>query len=112
GFVERVKKGDVDSFIAAQRLDGSPDFTVKTQGDATGLDLYIIKFIEPAAPNQAVLGLNIAFDPVRKQAIERAIRTGEATPSELTYLVHDARQRPAVEFSLPIYQQGSHTETE
>jgi len=110
GFVERVKKGDVDSFVAAQRRDGSPDFAVKPQGDAP--DLYVIKFIEPAGPNQAALGLNIAYDSVRRQAIERAIRTGEATLSGRIYLVQDARQRPAFLVFLPIYRQGSHPETE
>lgn len=112
GFVERVKKGDLDGFVAAQRLDGSPDFRVKTQGEAADLDLYIMKFIEPAAPNQAALGLNIAFDPVCKQAIERAISTGAATLSGRIYLVQDANRRPAVMFLLPIYQQGRHPASE
>jgi CHASE1-domain containing sensor protein len=109
GFVERVKKGDVDGFVAAQRRDGSPDFAVKTQGNEA--DLYVVKFIEPAEPNQAALGLNLASDPVRKQAIERAITTGEATLSGRIYLVQDARQRTAFMFLLPIYRHGSHPET-
>jgi PAS domain S-box-containing protein len=109
GFVERVKKGDVDGFVAAQRRDGSPDFAVKTQGNEA--DLYVVKFIEPVEPNQAALGLNLASDPVRKQAIERAITTGEATLSGRIYLVQDARQRTAFMFLLPIYRHGSHPET-
>lgn len=104
GFIERVKKGDVARFVTAQRRDGRPDFAVKTQGDAP--DLYVIKFIEPAGFNQAALGLDIAHDPVRKLAIERAIRTGEATLSGRIYLVQDDRQRPAFLFLLPIYRHG------
>ena len=104
GFVERVKSGGLDDFVAAQRRDDSPDFAVKTQG--TDADLYVIKFIEPAETNRAALGLNLADDPVRKQAIERAIATGEATLSGRIRLVQDGRQRPAFVFLLPIYRQG------
>ncbi len=109
GFVERVKPGDVDDFVAAQRRDGSPDFAVKTH--VTGADLYIIKFLEPAAPNRAALGFNLADDPVRKQAIERAIRTGEATLSGRIQLLQDDRQRPAFVCMLPVYRNGLHPAT-
>ena len=43
GFVERVNSGAVDTFVAAQRRDGSPGFKVKNRGTAP--DLYIIKFL-------------------------------------------------------------------
>lgn len=105
GFVERVRNRDVDAFVAARRRDGSPDFSVKARG--TGADLFIIKFLEPAEPNQAALGLNLASDPVRMQAIERAIKTGEATLSGRVQLLQDDRQRPAFVFFLPIYRQAS-----
>ncbi|MEC5214048.1 PAS domain S-box-containing protein [Polaromonas sp. CG_9.5] len=105
GFIERVKSGDVDAFVAAQRRDESPDFSVKTQGH--GDVLYITKFIEPAEPNRAALGFNLANDPVRKQAVERAIMTGEPTLSGPIQLVTDVHQRPAVLFLLPVYRQGA-----
>ena len=105
GFVERVKSGDLDAFVAAQRRDGSPDFTVKTQNH--GDELYIIKFIEPAEPNRAALGLDIASEPVRKQALERVVMSGEPTLSGRVQLIQDVLQRPAVVFYLPIYRQGA-----
>ena len=104
GFVERVGASAVDAFVAAQRRDDSPGFVVKNRGTAS--DLYVIKFLEPAAPNQAALGLNLANEPVRMQAIERAITTGEATLSGRIQLVQDDRQRPAFAYFLPIYRQG------
>ncbi|MDB5939299.1 MAG: multi-sensor signal transduction histidine kinase, partial [Polaromonas sp.] len=104
GFVERVKSGAVEAFVEAQRRDDSPGFTVKSRDSAS--DLYVIKFLEPAGPNQAALGLNLADDPVRMQAIERAISTGEATLSGRIKLVQDDRQRPALAFLLPIYRKG------
>ncbi|MEO8014558.1 MAG: CHASE domain-containing protein [Polaromonas sp.] len=104
GFIERLNASTVNSFVAAQRRDDSPGFTVKNRGTAS--ELYVIKFLEPAAPNQAALGLNLADDPVRMQAIDRAITTGEATLSGRTQLVQDDRQRPAFVYFLPIYRQG------
>ncbi len=104
GFVERVNSGAVDAFVAAQRRDDSPGFTVKNRGTAS--TLYITKFLEPAASNQAALGLNLADEPVRMQAIRRAITTGEATLSGRIQLVQDDRQRPGFAFFLPIYRQG------
>ena len=104
GFVERVGSSAVERFVAAQQRDGSPSFTVKNRG--TGSVLYIIKFLEPAAANQSALGLNLADDPVRMQAIERAINTGKATLSGRIELVQDDRQRPGFVFLLPIYRQG------
>ena len=104
GFVEQVKNRDVDAFVAARRRDGSPDFSVKARG--TGTDLYIVKFLEPAESNQAALGLNLASEPVRKQALEHAIMTGEPTLSGRVQLLQDDRQRPAFLFFLPIYRQS------
>ncbi|MEO6321720.1 MAG: CHASE domain-containing protein [Polaromonas sp.] len=104
-FIERVKRGDVDAFVAAQRSDESPEFSVKTQGQ--GDVLYITKFIEPAEPNRAALGFNLANDPVRKQAVEHTIMTGERTLSGPLHLVQDVHQRPAVLFLLPVYRRGT-----
>ncbi len=103
GFIERVSSGAVERFVAAQQRDGSPGFTVKNRG--TSSDVYIIKFMEPAASNQAALGLNLADDPVRMQAIKHAINTGKATLSGRIELVQDDRQRPGFVFLLPIYRQ-------
>ena len=104
GFIERVNASAVDAFVAAQRRDGSPAFTVKNRGTAS--DLYVIKFLEPFASNQAALGLNLADDPVRMRAIKRAITTGETTLSGRLTLAQDALQRPAFAFFLPLYRQG------
>ena len=108
-FVERVKKGDVDAFVAAQRLDDSPDFSVKTQGQSDVL--YIVKFMEPAEASRAALGFDMANDPVKRQAIERAIMSGEPTLSGPIHLVLDVHQRPAVLFLLPVYRQGMPVKT-
>lgn len=108
-FVERVQKGDVDAFVAAQRLDDSPDFSVKTQGQ--GDVLYVVKFMEPAEANRAALGLDMSNDPVKKQALERAIMSGEPTLSGPIHLVQDVHQRPAVLFLLPVYRHGAPVNT-
>ncbi|KXS53271.1 MAG: diguanylate cyclase/phosphodiesterase [Marinobacter sp. T13-3] len=37
---------------------------------------FVIRWLEPLAGNQDVIGYNVAFNPERRQALERSIRTG------------------------------------
>ncbi|XKH02098.1 EAL domain-containing protein [Marinobacter nauticus] len=37
---------------------------------------FVIRWLEPLAGNQDVTGFNVAFNPERRQALERSIRTG------------------------------------
>ena len=108
GFVQRVRRDRLADFIAAERRDDSPRFSVQTQGAAP--ELYVIKFMEPAAPNQAMLGLDISSDPVQMEAVERAISTGEPVLSGHYFLPQDSRRRAAVSFMLPVYRNRSHPE--
>ncbi|MDB5885653.1 MAG: multi-sensor signal transduction histidine kinase [Polaromonas sp.] len=106
GFVERVKRSNLKTFVAAQRRDGRPAFALKLQGPGTASELYVVKFMEPAESSHAALGIDLGHEPVRKQAIEQAITSGEATISGLIHLVQDEHQRPALLFLLPIYRHG------
>ena len=102
GFIERVQRRDLPAFIAAQRKDESPDFNVRSRSEAG--DLYVVKFIEPEAFGKSMLGLDVSLDPTRRQAIDRAVRTGLATLSGRTALFTDERARPALVYLLPVFQ--------
>ncbi|MEO6018512.1 MAG: CHASE domain-containing protein, partial [Polaromonas sp.] len=108
GFLQRVRRDRLAEFIATERRDASPRFSVQTRGVAP--ELYVIKFVEPAAPNLAMLGLDVSDDPIQMEAIERAISRGEAALSGRYSLPQDPRRRPAVSFMLPVYRNGSHPE--
>ncbi|WP_284616750.1 CHASE domain-containing protein [Aquabacterium humicola] len=103
GFVERVPRERLQHFIAAERADGAPKFEV--HGGGSGPELYVVKYVEPLADNFRAWGVDFAGEPVRRQAIERAIDTGEPTlTGPLTLL-----QRPVPGFwhVLPVYRGGA-----
>ena len=104
GFVARVQRGDLDAFVAAERADNAPEFTVQTQG--AGPDLFVVKFVEPIAENRPAFGFDVGQDPVRREAAERAMDTGEPALSSKIALVQDGRKRPGMLYFLPVYRHG------
>ena len=102
GFMARVKRDELDRFVAAERADGAPVFSVNTGGSAT--DLYIVKFIEPLVANQALLGLDLGAEVVHREAIERAIASGEPTLSRQIILLQDRQQRTGLVYVLPVFR--------
>jgi len=109
GFIQRVARADLAAFIAAERADHAPDFSVQTGGDAP--DLYVIKFIEPLSSNRPAWGFDAGAEPVRRAAIEQAVRTGEPTLSGRLTLVQDERQRAGFINLVPIYRNGTRPQT-
>jgi diguanylate cyclase (GGDEF)-like protein len=51
------------------------------------VDLHVIEYLEPIATNEEALGLNLAFEPVRAEAIARALETGQVTSTAPLHLV-------------------------
>jgi signal transduction histidine kinase/CHASE1-domain containing sensor protein/DNA-binding response OmpR family regulator len=109
GFMQRVPRAELEGFVAGERADGAPDFAVKATGDAP--DLYVIKFIEPLAENRESLGRDAGAEAVRRAAIERAVRTGEATLTARITLSQDRLNRAGFHYLVPIYRNGSHPGT-
>ena len=107
GFVQRVMRPDLDAFVAAQRADGAPGFTLRQLTDPSHPDLYVVKFMEPAADNPDTLGLDIGSDPLRRAALQQAIDSGEATLSAPIRLVQNQHQTPGALMLLPVYAQGA-----
>ncbi|HEY9249462.1 MAG TPA: CHASE domain-containing protein, partial [Rariglobus sp.] len=109
GFIQRVQRRDLDAFVAAERADRAPGFTVKTGGDAP--DLYVIKFIDPLAPNRAAWGFDIGSEPVRREAAERAVLTGEPSITGRLSLLQDNLNRTGFLYLVPVYRNGSASST-
>ena len=104
GFMVRVLRDELDRFVAAEQADGAPNFSVTSPGNAP--DLYVVKFIEPPAGNYA-LGLDVGSDVVSREAIERAIATGEPTLSRKVILVQDQQRSPGFVYLLPVFRTGT-----
>ena len=107
GFIQRVERSGLDAFIAAERADDAPQFALHQLDDPGHDDLYVVKFIEPMAPNRSAVGLDVGSERIRREAAERAVNSGEATMSGTITLLQDARRSPSFMLYLPVYRRGA-----
>jgi len=105
GFIQRVPRAELGAFIAAERADDAPDFNVRTSDDAP--DLYVAKFLDPLSVNRAAWGFDAGSDPVRREAILRAIRTGKPAISGHLILLQDEKKRPGFIYVAPVYRHAA-----
>jgi len=106
GFIQRVAYSELNAFVAAERTDGAPEFTVHPTPAQGQDDLYITRFIEPSAGNTGVLGL-LNADPAGRSAMQRAVDSGEPTMSEPVMLLQDQRRTPGALMLVPVYRNGT-----
>ncbi len=109
GFIQRVPRAELERFIAAERADDAPEFSVQT--DSTAPDLYVVKFMDPLEPNRLTYGFDAGSEPARRAAIERAVRTGEPTLSRRLLLRRDQPDRTGFYYLVPVYRNGTHPVT-
>ena len=104
GFIRRVAPAQTGAYIARQRRNSWPDFTLR-QFAGNAAERAIIELIEPSATNGGAIGLDIASDPVRHAAAAAAGASGLATLTGPITLVQDSR-RPGNSFllMLPVYE--------
>lgn len=76
GFIRRVPRAQVPAFQADARGNGLAIERIK-RAPATG-DHYVVTYIYPLKQNRAVLGMDITFDPKRREAADQARDTGTA----------------------------------
>lgn len=109
GFIERVEQAQLDDYVAVRRRDGAPDFKVHGLGPQS--THYIVSQIEPLARNGPAWGIDSGASPVRRQAIEQAVDSGEATLSSPTPLVQDPQKGLGFLLLVPVYKPGLATTT-
>jgi len=108
-FIRSVPQAQLESFISAQRREGSPDFRVRAQpGTAASLETnpehFVITYAEPARAKAMIVGVDVATEPRRKNAAERARDTGMATLTRA--LTFQSRPKPQYGLMLfvPVYR--------
>lgn len=109
GFIQRTDRADLAAFIEAERGDAAPGFTVHSTGQAA--DLFIIKYIEPLAGNEAAWGYDIGAESTRREAAERAVRSGRDALTGHVTLVQDGQRRPGFLYLLPVFKWASKVDT-
>jgi CHASE1-domain containing sensor protein len=107
GFIQQVQRSKLESFVAAERADGAPEFAIRQLEDKEHDDLFVIKFIEPAANNPGAEGLDIGSEARRRTAIQQAIDTGQATLTAAITLVQDRNKTPGMLLYVPVYANGT-----
>jgi signal transduction histidine kinase/DNA-binding response OmpR family regulator len=100
GYVQPVAPGDVNAFLAAVRADGAPDFAIhpvpgihEPRVHAGDPARFVIEFIEPIARNRQALGLDLASEPARREAAQRARDSGQPAMTAGIQLVQDDMHR-------------------
>jgi PAS domain S-box-containing protein len=104
GYIEHVRRADLDAFVARTRADGAPDFAVRSSGDAP--DLYVIRTIEPLALNSQELGFDVGSESRRRAAAVAAARSGKATLTPSIELLQGAHHGPGFLLLQPLYTAG------
>ncbi len=106
GLIRRVPAGMQDSFVARARADGAPDFTPRLLNPHPG-DSYIIQYIEPVAQNRTAVGLDVASEAHRREAAERAMRSGmPALTGPITLVQATAQRQQSFLMLQPIFRPG------
>jgi signal transduction histidine kinase len=106
-FAERVDSEALQEYENRVRAEGFPNYAVTPAGQR---ELYFpITLIEPFDErNQRAFGYDMFSEPIRSEAMRRAMDTGEPTVSGLVQLKQGDESNPAAGFLvyLPVYTNG------
>lgn len=110
GYVQRVPRDRLESFLAATRVDGSPEYEVRDgQGDG---DLLLVKYIEPELRHSSTLGWNMAVDPERLGVAIEARDSGGISLSGKVMVRDDVEgMQPGCLMMLPVYRRDMPVQT-
>ncbi len=107
GFSKRSSASDTATLSEAMRAEGLAGFRVwPTEG---GPDFFPIVYLEPSDPrNQAAMGFDMFSEPVRREAMERAWRSGLPALSGRVMLKQeiDAQKQAGFLLYVPVYRGG------
>ncbi len=110
GLISRVTPDALPALERELQAEGATAFQVKTSGSGQDV-LYIARYIEPLKDNAASWGSDIGADPLRRHAIESAIRSGRPTFTHPITLVRDGKSVPGFLLIQALYRPGASLET-
>ncbi|HWA86960.1 MAG TPA: response regulator [Opitutus sp.] len=106
GVVERVPRTALGALEARERERGMPEFTVERTG--TGADAWIVTQLEPDGSSRAgMLGRDITRIEPRREAAERAARSGRPALSSRVELTDGGTRVAGCVLFLPLYAAGA-----
>lgn len=75
GLIRRVLPQDRERFVQDMRERVWPDFTIRQLNPHSG-ELFPIEFIEPLARNREAIGLDVASESIRREALVESMEQG------------------------------------
>jgi PAS domain S-box-containing protein len=67
---------------------------------------YPVHFVEPVSGNEAAIGYDLGSDPIRRAAMEEALRTGLPTATEPVTLVQEMSRQKGILVYRPVFGSG------
>lgn len=111
GYAKLVEQGELDELVARVRSEGFPKFSVTPAG---ARDVYTpIVYLEPfTGRNLRAFGFDMYADPARRNAMQRAWKTGLPAASDVVTLVQETTRdvQQGVLIYLPVYPRSSEEE--
>jgi len=113
-WIQRVPDSQRTAFEEAARQDGYPDFQIEEKIEQGTLiraarreEYFPVSYVEPYKGNQTALGYDLALDPVRREALNRARDSGQMTATEKLKLVTETGNQLGVLIINPVYRKGA-----
>lgn len=118
GWVPRVQDSKRLHYVEEARQKGFPDFQIiertsegQTIPAAQRSEYFPVFYVEPYQGNEKDLGLDLASEPARLEALNRARDTGNITATAPRTLLHETGKQISIMICLPVYQKGLPQET-
>lgn len=110
GVILKIPDKELLSFQEKNQQFVDPLFSIKNypqwENKKTLDNHFIITFVEPFDINKAARGFDIATDPIRKEAAERAMLTGKPIITDRVTLITDVQKRAGFIIFVPVYKKG------
>jgi len=104
GFIEPVSGNERAAFAARTQAWYALPFAVRTSGDPQ--QLYVIRSIEPIERNVRALGLDVGAEPVRREAVLRALASGAFAATGPIHLLQGSGSQFGALYFLPVFAPG------
>jgi PAS domain S-box-containing protein len=112
-WIPRVSSMARNTYERAARQNGLENFSFRQIGDGGMVtatrraEYYPVFYVEPFIGNQKALGFDLASNPVRKAALEKARDTGMTVSSARIALVQETAKQAGVLVFAPMYGTGN-----
>lgn len=112
GFIQRVPLAGETRFLADAARQGRDKPQIRQLSPGKD-ERFVVKYIEPEELNRAAVGLDIGSEPIRRDAMRQAMRSGAATLTRPVTLVQaDGKQGHGFLLLLPVYPVGQSPATD